>query len=639
MLRRPVPMLLASLALACSSAPDPLPGGADPSSERSPSEDTARTLGPKSAWFGDLHIHSRWSFDAYSMQVRVGPEDAYRYARGEAIEHASGGTIQLSGPPLDFMVLSEHGTYMGVSAALDEPEHELRAVPFVADLASSAPAVSGQAFARFLESLGSHEAIPELVTDAVVEPTWERIVELADRFDAPGEFTAFVGYEYTPTPDGQNLHRNVVFRGSDVPARPFTAFDSPNPENLWAWMDDVRRHGDDVLAIPHNANGSNGLMYALRKTDGKPLDAAAAARRQHNEPISEVMQIKGQSEAHPLLSPNDEWADFELVPNVLTRPNDISEPVGSYVREALKQGLELEERHGFSPYRIGMIGSSDGHNASSPTEEANYTGKLGMLDATPEARLNGVTLPGRGFSGSLDDAPNMPLRWGAAGLAGIWAESNTRASLFDAMRARETFATSGPRIQVRMFAGWDFVPTDLDGDIADAGYARGVPMGGELEAVGTSRQATFLVRALRDPREAPLERLQIIKGWVENGEAREKVFDIACGDGGSPGRATHRCRLASVLPSLSDCSTEPTDGRDQLSAWWRDPEFRPGQRAFYYARVLQIPTCRWSTYDALRLGVDRPEDVPATIQERAVTSPIWIAPGAAAGSESRPGVG
>jgi hypothetical protein len=333
------------------------------------------------------------------------------------------------------------------------------------------------------------------------------------------------------------------------------------------------------------------------------------------------MQIKGQSETHPVLSVDDEWADFEVADRVLGRPTLYSEPVGSYARQAFEAGLELEETLGFNPYRFGMIGSSDGHNASSPTEEANYTGKLGVLDGTPEARLGGVALPS---SGDFEGVANLPLRWGAAGLAGVWADSNTRESLFDAMRAKETFATSGPRIRVRMFAGWAFEPADLDGDIAERGYAGGVPMGGELRA--DSGAPTFLVRALRDPLEAPLERLQIIKGWIENGEAHEKVFDIACADGRAPNPSTHRCSLASRLPNLNDCTIEPADGRDQLSAWWRDPESRLAQRAFYYVRVLQIPTCRWSTYDALRLGVPRPTEVPASIQERAITSPVWVAP-------------
>ncbi len=578
------------------------------------------------AYFGDLHIHSRWSFDAYSMQVPVGPEEAYRYARGEAIPHISGKEIRMTGPPLDFMALTEHGTYMGVSASVDDPNHPLRRVQLIRDLTSDDPAVVGEAISSFMISLGTGRAIPELVSDEVVTPTWRRIVDLADRNNVPGQFTSFVAYEYTTMPDGQNLHRNVIFRGSNVPSRPFSSIDSQNPEDLWQWMERAREAGDDVLAIPHNANGSNGLMYSRTTTAGQPIDAEYAAVRMRNEPISEVIQIKGQSETHPVLSPNDEWADFELFDRILGRPTDPSRPDGSYARGALKAGLEMEQAGGFNPYRFGMIGASDGHNASSPTEEDNYTGKLGVIDGTPEARMldNAMPTDGTGF----EALPNMGRLWSAAGLAGVWAESNTREALFDAMRARETFATSGPRIRVRLFAGFDFTPADLGHDMLGRGYRDGVPMGGELEASTDAAAPTFLVRALKDPLEAPLERLQIVKGWVQDGRAREKVFDLACADGVRPDPRLHRCASRPSPPNLDDCSYDPTRGSAQMSAWWADPEFDPAQRAFYYARVLQIPTCRWSTFDAHLLGLPLPTDVPASIQERAITSPVWIAPAA-----------
>jgi hypothetical protein len=568
--------------LACSPA-DP-PGQTEPAATSPAQEATETGAAPaalernpqREAYFGDLHIHSRWSFDAYSAQVPVGPEDAYRYARGEAIEHVSGRQIQMKGPPLDFMALTEHGTYMGVSASMDDENHPLRQVKLVQELTSKDPQVSGAAVQTFLQSLGTGVAIPELVTDEVVQPTWRRIVELADRHYVPGEFTSFVAYEYTTMPDGQNLHRNVIFRGSNVPARPFSSVDSQNPEDLWAWMEKARAAGDDLLAIPHNANGSNGLMYRKLDTAGEPIDATYAQVRLRNEPISEVMQIKGQSETHPVLSANDEWADFEVFDRILGRPSDPSEPAGSYARHALKIGLELEEVQGFNPYRFGMIAASDGHNASSPTEEDNYTGKLGILDGTPEARiLEGQPIVTRD---QLDAPLNMVRLWGAAGLAGVWAEANTREDLFDAMRARETFATSGPRIRIRFFSGWDFTSDDLGVEMVQRGYAGGVPMGGELETTPGSGPPGFLVNALRDPLEAPLERVQIIKGWFEDGSAREKVFDIACGDGQAPDPTTHRCAFAGTGPDLQDCSIDASQGRSQISTWWTDPEFEAAQR-------------------------------------------------------------
>ena len=580
---------------------------------------------PKQAYFGDLHIHSRWSFDAYASQVRVGPEDAYRYARGGAIEHVSGRDIQMQGPPLDFMALTEHGTYMGVSASLDDPEHPVARIQLVRDLQDPDPEVSGPALGSFLVSLSTGVALPELVTDEIVTPTWQRIVELADRHDRPGEFTSFVAYEYTSMPDGQNLHRNVIFRGSRVPARPFTSVDSQNPEDLWAWMEGVRGVGDDVLAIPHNQNGSNGLMYETTDASGKPIDRLYAEVRLRNEPVSEVMQIKGQSETHPSLSPEDEWANFEVFDRILGRPQDASRPEGSYARQALSRGLALEERTGVNPYQFGMIAASDGHNASSPVEEDNYTGKIGVLDGTPEARLDGIVQ--LASMDTLDAPNNMPLLWGAAGLAGVWARANTRADIFDALRARETFATSGPRIRVRLYGGWDFDESDLAGDLAQVGERRGVPMGGELAAPAGRREAPrLLARALQDPREAPLERLQVVKGWLDaQGETHEAVYDIGCASGGVPDAETARCPTRSLPPDLADCSYDASRGAPQLSAFWEDPDFDPGERAYYYVRVLQIPTCRWSSWDALRLGVPPPEGVPAWIQERAVSSPIWYA--------------
>jgi hypothetical protein len=335
------------------------------------------------------------------------------------------------------------------------------------------------------------------------------------------------------------------------------------------------------------------------------------------------MQIKGQSETHPGLSPNDEWADFSVLDTILGRPTDKSQLSGSYARLALMNGLEMEERGGVNPYLFGMIGASDGHNASSPVEESNYSGKIGVVDGTPEVR---IIPPASASDLDIGDL-SSGSPFSAAGLAGVWAEANTRADLFDALRAREVFATSGPRIRVRLFAGWDLATGDLGTGLAEAGYARGVPMGGELDRAATGVAGpTFLIQALRDPLEAPLERMQIVKGWVEEGSARERIFDVACADGRAPDEANHRCGLEVEAPDLDDCSFDAAKGRSELSASWSDPDFDGDQRAFYYARVLQVPTCRWSTFDALRLGVSRPPGAAAWLQERAVTSPIWYRP-------------
>jgi len=573
----------------------------------------------KEVFFGDLHIHSAWSLDAFTFRVRVTPEDAYRYVRGGAIDHISGQKIRMQGPPLDFVGLSEHANYMGVPTALLDEAHPRRQLPLVQALLSDDPEESGNATARLLNSFSTDSPFPELIPGRLRAPAWKRLVELADRHNAPGTFTAFVAYEYTSMPEGQNLHRNVVFRGSDVPEEPFSSFDSQNPEDLWDYMDAARASGSDVISIPHNSNGSNGLMYARVDNEGRPLDGAYAEQRMRNEPVSEVMQIKGQSETHPALSPDDAWADFEVMGTILGRPADRSEPAGSYARHAFKTGLELEEAGIPNPYRFGVLGSSDGHNASSPVEEDNYTGKLGFVDGTPETRLG---LVGGGVFGPT--GTSSPFS--AAGLAAVWAASNTREEIFDAMRARETFSTSGPRIRVRLFAGFELASDDLGKEMVERGYRKGVPMGGELEGPAQDRALTLLARALRDPREAPLERIQIVKGWIEDGSAREKIFDIACGNGEAPDPATHRCAFQAPPPDLADCSYDEGDGSPQLAAAWTDPDFDASQRAFYYLRVLQIPTCRWSNWDAIRLGIPHPEDATPWLQERAITSPIWYRP-------------
>jgi hypothetical protein len=589
------------------------------------SADVARSP-MKNAFFGDLHIHSSWSLDAFILGVRVKPEDAYRYARGHAIDHVSGKKIQMQGPPLDFIALTEHANYMGISNEAQDGASPINALPLIQGLLSPDARERGAAIGRLFGGIATDKLIPELSNGAVVTSTWQHIIDLADRHSDPGEFTAFVAYEYTSMPDGQNLHRNVIFRGSDVPERPFSTFDSQNPEDLWSWMEEARATGSDLIAIPHNANGSNGLMYERTNRAGRPIDAAYAEIRLRNEPVSEVIQIKGQSETHPRLSPNDEWARFQVLDTILGRPSDKSKLEGSYARLALMAGLEMEEAGGVSPYRFGMIGSSDGHNASSPVEENNYTGKIGFTDGTAEARI----LPPADPAAPVLAGGNSGSPFSAAGLAGIWAEANTREDLFDALRAREVFATSGPRIRVRLFGGWDLTRADLEAGIAERGYERGVPMGGELgelsRVLSDATAPSFLLEALRDPREAPLERMQIVKSWIADGVAHERVYDVACADGRAPDPENHRCDLKVEPPSVSDCSFDGTSGRSSLSTAWADPDFDPNQRAFFYARVLQIPTCRWSTWDAIRLGVDPPEGAPGWIQERAVTSPIWYAP-------------
>lgn len=577
----------------------------------------------RNAYFGDLHVHTRYSFDAFIFNVRATPDDAYRYAKGEAIDHPGGFRMQLQGGPLDFYAVTEHAAFLGVLSAMADPEHPMSENPAARDLARADTVEDRRRAFQSMRYYLAPEHRDEILDLDVVRSAWQTIIEAAERHNDPGRFTTFIGYEYTSGPQSQNLHRNVIFRGSKAPEIPFSRLDSQNPEDLWAWLDRLRDEGIEALAIPHNSNGSNGQMFELETFDGRPLDATYADVRMRNEPLVEVTQVKGTSETHPLLSPNDEWADFELFPfRIATRI--WSEVPGSYVRDAYLNGLLLEEEQGFNPYRFGLIGSSDTHTGGGGLEESSFHSKVGALDATGELR----------GSVPLDTAPGADVNyadvyynlWGASGLAGVWAEQNTRDSIYDAFRRKETFATSGPRIRVRFFAGYD-LPADLDDDpdaIAKA-YAGGVPMGGDLVS-RTGSAPRFLAWVLRDPESAPLQRLQVVKGWIENGEARERVFDLACSDGLEPDPTTWRCPDNGASVDLSDCSFSEDLGAGELQTVWSDPGFDPAQRAFYYVRTLENPTCRWSTWDALRAGVRPNPWLPMTIQERAWSSPIWYVP-------------
>ena len=583
----------------------------------------------RDAYFGDTHIHTVLSFDAYLMGTRRTPDEAYAFARGEAIQHAAGRMMQLH-QPLDFLAVSDHAIYLGMMRELvDEGsaygDHALS--PAVRGATDAAGATA--AFLALLGHVREHMGDPGLEDDLddrdVARSAWQEIVESAERNNNPGNFTTFIGYEYTSSgPENQNLHRNVIFRGSDVPLQPFGRLDSLNPEDLWAWMDGKRAEGMDALAIPHNSNGSDGWMFRDVNWALEPIDAAYADLRMRNEPLVENTQVKGTSDTHPLLSPNDEWADFELM-ELKVGSDQPSRAPGGYVREAYLNGLAMAAADGFNPYRFGVIGASDTHNAAGSFYEDDYWSKTGLTDIQPAMR-GSVPLPD-----SPADAPayadGASQYWGASGLAGVWAESNTRAAIFDAMRRKETFSTSGPRIKVRFFAGYDIdsATAEAPDSIARA-YAQGVPMGADLAADG-ERAPAFYAWAARDPHTVSLQRLQIVKGWIEDGERREAVIDIACSDGGNVDPQTRRCPDNGATVNLATCDVTPDRGAGELAAVWQDTNFDPAQHAFYYVRVLENPKCRWSTWDAIRAGVAPRPDMHATIQDRAWSSPIWFRPG------------
>jgi hypothetical protein len=617
----------------CAEEPSESPAATEPAGlpEEPAAQPAAATGIPsnplRNAYFGDTHIHTILSFDAYLMGTRRTPDDAYEFAKGAAIEHASGFMMQMK-KPLDFLAVSDHAFYLGMMREISEGRGSYAEHPLADAIRGASDAAGSQAaFAAVLTHLRDRMADPSLGDDlddrAVVRSAWQEVIEAAQRHNDPGNFTTFVGYEYTSSgPETQNLHRNVIFRSANVPVQPFARLDSLNPEDLWAWMDNNRENGMESIAIPHNSNGSDGWMFPKTNWAGDPIDASYAEIRMRNEPLVENTQVKGTSDTHPLLSPNDEWADFELM-ELKVATTQPSRAPGSYVREAYLNGLVMEAQGGFNPYKFGVIGASDTHNAAGSFEEDNYWSKTGLTDIEPYMR-GSVPLPDSP-PGDPEYATGSSRFWGASGLAGVWAESNTRDAIFDAFRRKETFSTSGPHIRVRFFAGYDY---DLDmttgPDALTRAYRDGVPMGADL--IGQDGRAPkFLVWAARDTDSVPLQRLQIIKGWLENGEPKEAVIDVACSDG-AVDPETGRCADNGATVNLETCAVSEDVGASQLIVVWEDPDFDPAEQAFYYVRVLENPKCRWSTWDAIRAGVAPNPNMHATIQDRAWSSPIWYRP-------------
>ena len=575
----------------------------------------------RNAYFGDLHVHTMYSFDAFIFGTTSSPDDAYEFAKGGTIIHPAGFDMSLD-TPLDFYGVSDHAFYLGVLRQMADPSTEISKHPAAAGMSTLGGSDDrGAKFTAILQFMRSGRGL-EINDPVIRKDAWDDIVASANRHNDPGNFTAFVAYEYTASgADSGNLHRNVIFRDDIAPELPFSRLDSSNPEDLWAWMDNNRANGIESLAIPHNSNGSNGSMFMLTDNAGRPIDDAYANLRMRNEPLVEITQVKGTSDTHPALSPNDEWADFEIMPFRIAT-SLYSEPNGSYVRQAYLNGLKMQAEGGFNPYKLGVIGSSDTHNASYAGDEDDYWSKVGLRDANGVLR-GSVPLSEPRANGELY-ADTYFNTWGAAGLAGVWAEENTRAAIYDAFRRKETFGTSGTRMKVRFFAGNDLPELD-DEDLIGKAYGGGVPMGGDLIA-NAAGIPSFIAWVAKDPNSASLQRLQIIKGWVEDGEAQEQVFDVACSDGGSVDPTSHRCPDNEAQVNLLDCSISEGLGAAELKARWQDPSYDPDQHAIYYVRALENPTCRWSTWDAIRAGVAPRPDLPATIQERIWSSPIWVTP-------------
>lgn len=579
------------------------------------SEADVEIVPTKVALFGDLHIHTKNSFDAYIFGTRATPDDAYAFARGETIDNGAGVPIQLSGPPLDFLAVTDHGEYLGIIEQLATRGSELSKTETAKSIFGVFASDRRMNFLRIGQTVVSGEAIDDIYDRDHIDSVWQDIIDSADRNYRPGELTTFAGYEFTSMVRvsdlaAANLHRNVIFK-NDAPERLFSTLDSPNPEDLWDWMDAQRAEGRDVLSIPHNSNASNGLMFAAVSYDGSPFPDGYAAQRLLNEPIVEITQVKGTSETHPALSPNDEWADFEQYESLIgsTEKSDIVS--GSFVREALARGLSMPG----NPYQVGVIGSSDTHVAAGAFSEQHFFGKF-PHDTDNEARRSIPEDKRAGWPETETGETDLisTPQYGASGLAGVWAEANTRTAVFDAMRRRETFATSGPRIRVRLFAG-EFTQGSLNApDFLETAYETGVPMGAT-----TDNAPSFAVLAYADANSEPIERVQMI---ALSADGSERIYDIACADGASIDPETQRCNLPEGEVDLVTCQSSGA-GVGSLQTVWSDPEPQTDAAA-YYVRVLERPKCRWSSWDAAREGTKPNPWRPDVVQDRAWSSAIWV---------------
>ncbi|MBS0334227.1 MAG: DUF3604 domain-containing protein [Proteobacteria bacterium] len=601
------------------------------------------------AYFGELHLHTAMSFDAWSFGTKTTPDEAYKFARGETVmipasqiqreltqADAKGMIPAKRAWPLDFMAVTDHSEFMGVANQFDDPTNPISKSPVAAEVAKD-PHQMFVIVAKALEGAGHEGPKVELNADKAMSDTWSRQMKAANDNYVPGKFTTFIAYEWTSAPDGRNLHRNVIFNSDHAP-QPFTSTQSKRPEDLWSFLEKVRAGGVDVIAIPHNADASDGLMYDWNDSDKRPISEAYAQRRLVNEPLTEIAQNKGVSDTVPEISPNDEFANFERYDHLISRPRVKSKVDGSYVRQALGRGLVLLSRVGANPYKYGLVGGTDIHNGLSTTDENGVGGSFGVdpksfLPTGDAAKrmLQIIPMPSR-LDSDADaageaHAPQKTLEVGTGGVTGVWAEENTRNSIYAALKRKETFATTGTRIKVRMFGSWAY-PAGMTakGDWVKTAYAKGVPMGSDLPARGAAQAPTMILQASKDPDGAKLERSQVIKMWQDGDGYKEQIFDVALSGGRKDDPKTGKAPAVGNTVDLKTGKYANTIGAPVLTAQWTDPTFDPKKAAVYYARVLEIPTPRWSTHLAIVNHLPIPTAVPATIQERAWTSPIWFTP-------------
>ena len=634
--------LVAGLAAVTAAAQDPMPteeGLKDAFPAQSSYSPYANRNFPTEVFWGETHLHTGMSMDAGAFGARLSPADAYRFAKGEEVVSSTGQRVKLS-RPLDFLVVADHSDNMGFFPRLYAGEPSMLADPTgrrwydgiqaggqdaVAVAVEIVQAITGNSFPEALASLPGTEAYAS---------AWAQTIEAAEGANDPGGFTAFIGYEWTSTEKGINLHRVVVYRDDESKAsvmEPYTTlspFGSPDPRDLWKWMADYEaKTGGRLLAIAHNGNMSNGHMFPESRTYfGAKVDRGYAETRARWEPLYEATQIKGDGEAHPFLSPTDEFADYETWDQGnldLTQLKTDDMLAGEYARSGLQIGLQLEKKLGVNPYKFGLVGATDSHTGLTTAEEENFFGKHSGAEPSaqrvhhPMARVE------------TPDGVREYTGWGmvSSGYQGVWATENTREALFDAMMRKETYATTGPRMLVRFFGGWDFTEDDAKSRLpANAGYMKGVPMGGDLTAAPAGKAPTFLVAALKDPLSGNLDRIQIVKGWLDgSGKRQEKVYDVVWSGDRSPG-ADGKLPSVGNTVDLTTATWSNSIGSPELITAWTDPDFNPDVPAVYYARVIEIPTPRWTAYEAVRFSIDMPDEIPMTTQERAYTSPIWYTP-------------
>jgi len=589
------------------------PAGADSLGEPGRSADKPNPL--KNVYFGEQHMHTQNSFDAYTVGVRGSWAEAYEFAMGKPSKLSTTGEKMQRKTPYDFVAITDHSEYYGVFKNMADPKSELSKHPLAKRMASTDPKVVQKAAVEIISTIAANDPVEDFVDPGLLKSNWQDFIKVADQYNAPGKFTTLYAYEWTGIPEGQNMHRNVFFKDKP-PVMPFSSFQSDEVRDLWTYLEIQRAQGIDVLAIPHNGNVSNGLMFAPTQMDGTPIDERYARRQAALEPVFEMHQTKGNSETHPLLSPNDEFASFEPFNNLISLDHP-SQVTNGFYRHGLIMGMKLETELGSNPYKMGVVAGADVHSGYQGNEEWDWKGAHGGMDDTAEKRLS----PGRNASGEAGYIVS------SAGTTAVWATENTREGIFDALNSKETYGTTGTLIRLRFFGSWDFKKNLVtDKQFVEKAYKAGVPMGQDLPKKA-GKAPTFAVWAMKDPDSGNLDRVQIIKGWSNpnTGWPEEKVYDVVWSDGREIDASGKLPPVGNTV-DVKTATYKNSIGDNVLSTVWTDPDFDPNIKAVYYVRVLEIPTPRWSTYDSARNNLPLPAEVPATIQERAYSSPIWYTP-------------